>query len=200
MIIVITTRRDAKKMKINNPKEIIGREVVDVSGVNIGRIDKFWNSWDFEFPGHFFGIRANENARDTFFRGTNKLIPIYSDYIQESGEVIKLNKTVEELCRHWNKTVPCGPRNHPIDDLIEKPVYDKDQSRVGTFFTWVESDGTYKTYGLILDPFLCESWQTPHNQLMPLPTNYITDVFKDTISIDKTVFELKEFWQKQHKT
>ncbi len=183
-------------MKITNPHELIGKEVVDTNGNNLGWIDKTWNSWNQEYPGTFFGVKTNENARHTFFRGANKLVPIYSDYIREIGEQVTLNKTMDDLCRYWIKTVPCGPTTCPIDELVEKPVYDKNRSRVGTFFSWVESSGTYQNYGCLVDPFLCETWKVPHNTLMPIPPNYITDV-KDTVSLDKTLDELKEYW-KQH--
>ena len=72
-------------MKINNPQEFIGKEVCDANGNTVGTVDKWWNSWNMEYPGYFFGIRTTENTKDTWFRGTTKLIPIYSDYIQELG-------------------------------------------------------------------------------------------------------------------
>jgi len=183
-------------MKVNNPRELVGKEVFDTNGNTIGTVDKTWNSWNNEYPGHFFGIRTNENTRDRWFRGTNKLIPIYSEYIREVGEHVTLNKTTEELCRFWNKTVPCGQKTYPIDKLIDMPIYDKNNSRVGTFYTWVESDGTYKNYGVLVDPYVCDTLKIPSNTLMPIATNYITDV-KDTICLDKTLDELKEYW-KQH--
>ena len=86
-------------MKVNNPHEVVGKEVFDANGKTIGTIDKTWNSWNQEYPGPFFGIKPNENTRDTWFRGTNKLIPIYSDYIREITEHISLSKTTEELSR-----------------------------------------------------------------------------------------------------
>ena len=181
-------------MKINNPRDLVGKEVYDTNGNTIGTIDKTWSSWNEEFPGHFFGIKTNENTRDTWFRGTNKLIPIYSDYIREYDEHITLNKTTEELCRFWSKTVHCGQTSWPLDVLLEKPVYDKNYSRVGTFYAWVESDGTFKNYGCFIDPYLCETWNMPYNTLMPLPTNYMTDA-KDTIWLNKTLDEIKAYWQ-----
>ena len=181
-------------MKIEKPHELIGKEVVDTNGSVIGTIDKTWNSWNIEYPGHFFGIRPTENAKDTWFRGTNKLIPIYSDYIKEYADQITLNKTMDELGKFWNKVVPCGDTTWPTDDLIEKPVYDKNHSRVGTFCGWVESDGTYQNYGVFVDPFICDVWKMPYNTLMPMPTDYITDV-KDTISLNRTLDELKEHWK-----
>ncbi len=184
-------------MNVNNPHELVGKEVFDTNGNTIGTIDKAWNSWNNEYPGHFFGIRPNENTRDTWFRGTAKLIPIYSDYIREISERVTLNKTIDELGRFWNKTVPCGHTTYPTDKLIDMPIYDKDYSRVGTFYTWVESDGTYKNYGVLVDPFICDTWKVPHNTLMPLPTNYITDV-KDTICLDKTLDDLKKYWKQHH--
>jgi hypothetical protein len=33
---------------------------------------------------------------------------------------------------------------------------------------------------------------------MPMPTDYITDV-KDTINLDKTLDELKEYWKQHHR-
>jgi sporulation protein YlmC with PRC-barrel domain len=183
-------------MKVGKYKNIVGKEVVDPNGKTIGKIDKLWNSWNQEYPGPFFGIRPNQHSRDTYFRGTHKLIPIYSNFIRDVGEHITLNKTMDELCRNWNKTVQCGSTTCPTDELVEMPVYDKNHSRIGTFFTSVESDGPSNNYGVQIDPYLCETWKVPHNTLMPIPTNFITYV-KDTITLDKTFDELKEYW-KQH--
>ena len=185
------------EMKIVNPQEFIGKEVYDVNGNTMGFIDKWWNSWNTEYPGYFFGVRPTENSRETWFRGTTKLIPIYSDYIKDLGETVTLHKTTEELCRFWNKTVTCGQQTFPTDRLIDMPIYDKNNSRVGTVYTWVESDGTYKNYGVLVDPFICETLKVPYNTLMPLPTNYITNV-KDSVCLDKTLDELKGYWKQHH--
>jgi hypothetical protein len=184
-------------MKVHNPKELVGKEVCDQNGYSIGYIDKIWNSWNHDYPGWFFGIKPNENTRNTWFRGTYKLYPIYDDYIREVTEHVTLNKTMDELSRYWIKTVPCGTTGTcPTDQLVESPVYDKNYSRVGTFYCFVASDGPSQHYGVFLDPYLCETWNLPYNILMPVPTNYITDV-KDTIRLDKTLDQLREYW-KQH--
>ena len=185
-------------MKINKPNELIGKEVHDLNGNTIGTIDKWWNSWDMEYPGYFFGIRPTENTKDTWFRGTNKIIPIYSDYIKDFSEYVTLNKTTEQLSKFWSKIVPCGTTTCPTDQLVDMAIFDKDHSRVGTFYGWVESDGTYKHYGCFVDPYLCETWKVPFNTLMPMPVDCITDV-KDTITVDKTLQELKGYWQQHHK-
>lgn len=182
-------------MKIENPTELVGKEVVDPNGKSIGWIDKKWNSWNQEYPGWFFGIKTNENTRHTFFRGTYKLFPIYSDYIRDVGEHVTLNKTMDELSRYWNQTVPCGQTTYPTDQLVEMPVFDKNHSRVGTFFTFVLGEGPSQQYGVLLDPYICETWNIPYNILMPLPTNYINYV-KDTATLDKTLEELRVYWQK----
>jgi sporulation protein YlmC with PRC-barrel domain len=181
-------------MKVNNPHELIGKEICDAKGNTIGTIDKCWNSWNQEYPGYFFGIKTYDNIRDTWFRGTTKLIPIYSDYIREVGERITLSKTTEELGRFWNKTVHFGPKTWPMDDLVEKPVFDRNYSRVGTFYAWTESDGTFKNYGCFVDPYLCDIWKMPFNTMMPMPTEYITDV-KDTVTLNKTLDELRAYWK-----
>jgi len=183
-------------MNINNPYELVKKEVYDKNGYAIGIIDKVWNSWNQVYPGYFFGIRPNQNARDTCFRGTYRLIPIYGDYISEVSEHVTLYKTMDELYRYWNKTVRCGYTTCPTDELLDKPVYDKNYSRVGTFLALTESDAPSMNYGVLIDPYLCETWKVPQNTLMPIPTNYITDV-KDTIYLDKTLDELKEYWR-QH--
>ena len=184
-------------MKVNNPHELVGKEVFDADGSPFGWIDKTWNSWNQDFPGWFFGIKPNENTRDAYFRGTYKLYPIYSDYIRETGEHIILNKTIEDLQQYWTKTAPCGPTTCPTDELVDMPVYDKNHSRVGTFFGWVETGGTFQSYGCLVDPYLCETLKIPYNTLMPVPTNYITGV-KDTITLDKTLDELKEYWKQYY--
>ena len=181
-------------MMISNPREMIGRQVVDTNGVTIGVIDKVWKSWNEEYPGWFFGVRPNEATRDTWFRGTTKLIPIYSDYIQETTGNVTLNRTAEQLSHFWNKAVPCGNTTHPIDQLIDMPVYDRNHSRVGTFYGWVESDGTYKQYGCFVDPYLCDTWNIPHNTVMPIQPAMVHQVF-DTITLDKTLDELRDYWR-----
>jgi len=183
-------------MKVNNPQDLVGKEVCDTNGTTIGIVDKWWNSWNSEYPGYFFGIRPTQNAKDTWFRGTHKLIPIYSDYIKEWSEHITINKTLEQLGKFWSKTVPCGTVTCPTDQLVDLPIYDKNYSKVGTFYGWVESDGTFKQYGCFVDPYLCNTWKLPHNTLMPMLTNYIQHV-GDTITLDKTLDEIKEYW-KQH--
>ena len=185
-------------MMIRNSHDMIGKQVVDVDGTTIGIIDKTWKSWNEEYPGWFFGVKPNESTRDTWFRGTTKLIPIYSDYIRETTGNITLNRTAEQLSHFWNKAVPCGDTTHPIDQLTDMPIYDKNHSRVGTFYGWVESDGTYKQYGCFVDPYLCDTWNLPHNAIMPLPPNYFYQV-TDTITLDKTLDELRDYWQKEYR-
>jgi len=185
-------------MKIQNPKELVGKEVHDQKGTLVGIIDKMWNSWNQDYPGYFFGIRPSETTRYTWFRGTTKLIPIYSDYIREYGETVHLNKTVEQLGQYWNKTVHVGQSlSWPMDELVEMPVYDREYCRVGTFYAWVEHDGAYKNYGVFLDPYLSETWHVPPNTLMPLPTENITYV-KDTIWLNKTLAEMHSYWQQYY--
>ena len=185
-------------MKIEKPEKMVGKEVYDANGKTIGRIDKVWKSGYQKHPGCFFGIRPNQNTRNTYFRGTHKLIPIYSDYIRDVDQYITLNKTMDELYHFWSKTVQCGPTTCPTDELVEIPVYDKNHSRVGTFLNWVESAGPSRIHAVLIDPYLCDTWKTPQNTLMPIPTNYITDV-KDTITLDKTLDELKEYWKQHYK-
>lgn len=183
-------------MNISNPYDLVKKEVYDKNGNAIGIIDKVWNSWNQVYPGYFFGIRPNQNARNTCFRGTYRLIPIYCDHISEVSEHVTLYQTMDELYRYWNKTVRCGYTTCPTDELLDKPVYDKNYSRIGTFLVSTDSDAPSSNYGVIIDPYLCETWKVPQNTLMPIPTNYITDV-KDTIWLDKTLDELKEYWR-QH--
>ena len=185
-------------MKINKPNELIGKEVHDLNGNTIGIIDKWWNSWNMEYPGYFFGIRPTENTKDAWFRGTTKLIPVYSDYVKEYGEYITLNKTVDQLSKFWNKIIPCGATTCPTDQLVDMPIFDKDHSRVGTFYGWIESDGAYKHYGCFVDPYLCETWKLPFNTLMPMPIDSINNV-SDTITLYKSLQELKDYWQQYYK-
>jgi sporulation protein YlmC with PRC-barrel domain len=181
-------------MKIQNPHELVGKEVVDTAGNTIGMIDKTWKSWNEDYPGFFFGIRPQQNIRNTWFRGTTKLVPIYSDYIQTVTDQITLNRSLDQLARFWNRTIPCGTTTCPTDDLIERPVYDKNHSRVGTFYAWVESDGVFHNYGCFIDPFICDTWNISHNMLMPMPPEYIDEV-TDTITLTKTLDELRNHWQ-----
>jgi sporulation protein YlmC with PRC-barrel domain len=184
-------------MRIGNPKELVGKEVYDAEGNTVGYIDKTWYSWNQEHPGYFFGIRTTQNVRDSYFRGTYKLITIYSDYIKDVGQGVTLNKTMDDLYHFWSKTVQCGQKTYPTDKLVEMPVYDKNYSRIGTFFATIESEGPSTNYGVLVDPYLCDTWNKPQNTLMPIPTNYITEV-KDTITLDKTLDELRAYWKEHY--
>jgi hypothetical protein len=82
--------------------------------------------------------------------------------------------------------------------MVDKTIYDKNYSRVGTIHGWVESDGTFKHYGCLVDPFLCDSWKMQYDTLMPVPPDFFHYI-KDTITLDKTLDELKEYWKKFHK-
>jgi hypothetical protein len=185
-------------MKINNPKGIVGKEVFDANGKLIGFVDKMWNSWNKKHPGIFFGVNPNRFIRDACFRGTQKLIPIYSDFIRDVGESITLNKTIEELHHFWNMTISCGSKSYPSDELLDVGVYDKENSRVGTFYTTVDGKKGYKKYGILLDPYICDLWNAPGNTLMPIPIKYISLV-NDTITLSKTLDELKQYWKLHYK-
>jgi len=181
-------------MKIHNPNELVGKQVMDTQGNTVGKIDKTWKSWNEDYPGFFFGINMQQNTRDTWFRGTHKLVPIYSEYIQQVAQDVTLNKSMDQLARFWNKAVPCGHTTCPTDELVEKPIYDKNYSRVGTFYTWVENEGSVRNYGCALDPYLYDTWHISYQTLMPLPPEYI-DKISDTITLTKTLEELKDYWQ-----
>jgi len=185
-------------MKVENPKALFGNEVYDMYGKVIGKIDKIWESWNKDYPGYFFGFKTYENTRDNYFRGTNKLIPIYSDYLREVvNNHVTLNKTIDDLSHLWNKIVQCGHSIYPLDQLFEMSVYDKYQSRVGTLCSFVEIDGMMTHFGLLLDPYLYEYWNVPYNTILPIETSYIKYV-KDTINLDKTLDELKIYWHDKY--
>ncbi len=185
-------------MKIWNSHELIGKEVFDAKGRPIGWVDKTWNSWNQDYPGYFFGIKMNDQTRNTYFRGVNKLFPVYNDLIQTVGNTVTLTKTMDELCMYWTKTIPCGQTNCPVEELIEMPVFDKHHSRIGTFTTYVETNGQINNFGVLLDPYICETWQLPYNTTFPVEPWHITTT-KKTITLDQALQELKEYWQKTRK-
>lgn len=183
-----------EKMKIYNAHELIGKEVFDATGKPIGWIDKTWNSWNTDSPGYFFGIKTNDYTRNNYFRGENKLIPVYNDFIQTVSDRVTLTKTMDDLCKFWTKTITCGPTTCPVDELIEMPVFDKNHSRVGTFTTYVDNGQVYNL-GVLLDPYLCETWQLPYNTTYPVEPWHITTT-KNTVTLNQALHELKEYWQK----
>ena len=186
-------------MKIEKPESIVGKEVFDANGKLFGFVDKMWNSWNKKHPGIFFGVVPNRFIKDACFRGTQKLIPIYSDLIRDVGDSITLNKTIDEIYHFWNMTVNCGLISCPSDELLDVAVYDKDYSRVGTFYTTVDGKKGYKKYGILLDPYLCDLWNAPHNTLMPIPVKYISSL-NETIRLTKTLDELKQYWELHYKS
>jgi hypothetical protein len=160
-------------------------------------VDKTWNSWNQNYPGCFFGIKMNDGARNMYFRGANKLIPLYNDHISNIGTTVTLTKTMEDLCRYWNTTIPCGPTRYPVEELLEMPVYDKFHSRVGTFTIWVEENGQINTLGVLLDPYICDTWHLSYMTIYPIEPVHITNA-KHTITLDQTLHELRDYWhQKQ---
>ena len=183
-------------MRIAKPYGLLEKEVYDRDGKAIGIIDKVWNSWNELNPGPFFGVKLNQIVKSTYFRGTNKLITIYGNNISQIDNHVKISKSIDELYCNWNKIIHCGFSICTTDELLEKPVYDKNNSRLGTFFSSVENYGPSKHLGIYIDPYLSEKWKTPQNTLMPIPSNIISYV-EETITLDKTIEDLKIYW-KEH--
>ena len=184
-------------MKIWNAHELIGKEVFDATGRPIGWVDKTWKSWNQYNPGYFFGIKMNDYTRDNYFRGVNKLYPVYNDFIQTVSDRVTLTKTMDDLCRYWTKTVSCGNATCSVDELIEMPVYDKYHSRVGTFTGYVDN-GQINNFGVLLDPYICETWNLPYNTTYPIEPWHISTK-KNTVTLDQALHELKEYWQRTHR-
>jgi hypothetical protein len=62
----------------------------------------------------------------------------------------------------------------------------------------VEYNGQINTFGVLLDPYICETWQLPHNTTFPVEPMHICNA-KNTICLDQALHELKEYWQKTRK-
>jgi len=180
-------------MRITKPDELIGKEVYDYQGTAVGVFDKYWRSWNKQDSRWFFGIRPYENVRDAWFRGTTKLIPIYSDYIKEIGETVTLKKVMTDLSNEWRKAISFGQTSWPTDDLMERGIYDKYGSRVGIFFAWAEENKKQAYYGCFVDPYLTEKWRYDYNTLMPLKTEYFYYV-TDSITLNASIDDLKKYW------
>lgn len=185
-------------MKITKPIELIGKEIYDKQGKIIGQVDKYWSSWNKTNPGWFFGIRAYENVRDTWFRGTEKLIPIASSHIKEVGDVIYLDTVIDELSRYWKDVVNIKGYSWPLDWMMEKGIYDKAGSRIGTMVGWVKSKKAYEYYGCLIDPYLSEKEKYTTQSVFPIKPGFI-DHFSDSVRLNVTFDELKQFWKTQTK-
>ncbi len=53
-------------------------------------------------------------------------------------------------------------------------------------------------FGVLLDPYICETGNLPHNTTYPIEPMHITNA-KNTITLDQTLAELKEYWQRTRK-
>ncbi|MFO8077372.1 MAG: hypothetical protein R6U21_01835 [Thermoplasmatota archaeon] len=183
-------------MQITKPFELVGKEIYDKQGLIIGRVDKYWSSWNKNNPGWFFGIRPYENVRDTWFRGTEKLIPIASSYIKDVGEVIYLDTIIDELSSYWKDVVNIKGYSWPLDWLMEQGIYDKTGSRIGTLFGWVKSENAYQYYGCLIDPYLSEVKKYAAQSVFPIKPGFI-DHFSDSVRLNVSLDELKKYWNKQ---
>ena len=183
-------------MQITKPCELVGKEIYDNQGTLMGRVDKCWSSWNDRKPGWFFGIRTYENVRDTYFRGTEKLIPIESSYIKEVKDVIYLDTVVDELSQYWKDVVNINGYSWPIDWLMEQGIYDKKGSRIGSFFGWVKTKKNYQYYGCLIDPYLSEKENYGKQQLLPIKPAYLA-YCSDSVRLNVTLDELKQYWKKQ---
>lgn len=184
-------------MRDIKPDELIGKEVYDYQGTAIGVFDKYWGSWKQKDNGYLFGIRPYENVRDAWFRGTNKLIPVYSTYIKEVTDTVTLKKAMNDLSHQWRQAISFGKITWPTDDLMEKGVYDKYGSRVGVFFSWYEDQKNTAYYGCFIDPYLAEQWKYTYNTVLPLKKDYFYSV-TDSITLNISVDELKQYWDGYH--
>lgn len=185
-------------MNITKPNELIGKQVYDDQGSAVGILDKYWNSWKKQH-GYVFGIRPFENIRDTWFRGTTKLIPFSTEDIKDTIGSITLKKTLNDLSIEWRKAISIGHISYAQDNLMEKGIYDSQGSRVGSFYAWSEKDNTNNYYGCFIDSYLSETWQYPYGTILPLRLEYL-NYATDTITLHKTLEELKTYWDNYQKT
>lgn len=183
-------------MNSAKPFNLVGKEIYDGKGTIIGRVDKYWSSWNKKNPGFFLGIRPYENVRDTWFRGTEKLIPITSSYIQKVDGVIYLDTIIDELSKYWKGVVTIKGYSWPLDWLMEQGIYDKKGSRIGTLFGWVKNKKTYQYYGCLIDPYLSEKEKYGAQSVLPIKPDFI-DHFSDSVRLNVSLDELKQYWKKQ---
>ena len=51
---------------------------------------------------------------------------------------------------------------------------------------------------ILLDLYICDTWQLPHNTTYPIEPWHITAT-KNTVTLNQALNELKDYWQRTRK-
>lgn len=181
-------------MEIRKPEEIKGKTVYDKNNNKVGNIDETWHGWK-NFTG-FFTVTPDSATRENYFPESTKPLPIHNQHISNITENVTLNKTIDELSRFWNSEIRCGSTTCKPWDVMDKPVYDRNDTKLGTLDICVEESGKCSTFGLRPDPSITTDLDLgmPTMGLLPLEPSHVSNV-TDTITLNKTRDELINYWR-----
>jgi len=191
-ILIPLIEEEGKDMEIRNPEEIKGKIVYDRNNNKLGTVEEAWHGWK-NFTG-FFTVRPDSTVRGDYFHGSDKPLPLHNNHISNITENITLNKTIEELSRFWNLEIRCGPRTCRPWDVMDKPVCDRNGTKLGVLCTCVEEAGRCSAFGMRPDPSITTELGISTTALLPVEPSYVSNV-TDTITLNKTRDELIDYWR-----
>ncbi len=182
-----------KKAQIK-PKELRNRLVLDRDNKEIGRVRDVEQELR---TGRFSTLHVEVDPRYTqkteFGRWHH--LPLSTDDIEIDKDSIRLYQTIEELNKQFCGKVAVNKKRFSPNDLVERPVIDKERTRIGCVkdFRTTTNNGEFPTLLIELEPNIKKSHSLERTASIRVRTDYIEEVGTE-VRLSKDVNELSREW------
>ena len=176
------------------PKDIRNRPVLDRENKEIGRVRDVEQELR---TGRYSTLQVEidpKNTQKTEFGHWHHL-PLSTDDIEINKDSVRLSQTIEELNKQFCDKVTVNTNRFSPNDLVEKPVTDRERTRIGTIkdFRTTTNNGEFSTLLIELESNIKTSHSLERTANIRVRTDRIEEVGTE-VRLNKNVNELSKEW------
>ena len=176
------------------PKELRNRLVLDRDNKEIGRVREVEQELR---TGRYSTLQVEVDPMHTqkteFGRWHH--LPLSTDDIEIDKDYIRLDQTIEELNKQFCGKVTVNKKQFSPNDFVEKPVVDRERTRVGTVkdFRTTTYHGEFPTLLIEIEPNIKKSHSLGRTASIRVRTDHIEEIGTE-VRLSKDVNELSKEW------
>ncbi len=176
------------------PKELRNRLVLDRNNKEIGRVRDVEQELR---TGRYSTLHVEvdpKHTQKTEF-GRWPYLPLNTDDIEIGKDSVRLSQTIDELNKQFCSKVTVYKKQFSPNDFVEKPVIDREGTRIGTVkdFRTTTNNGEFPTLLIELEPKIIKSHSLERTASIRMRTDYIEEVGAE-VRLSKDVNELSREW------
>jgi sporulation protein YlmC with PRC-barrel domain len=176
------------------PEELMEKTVFDKNQLKLGVVHGIEQPPSVK-PNYVLKMGLYPEVIEEYGGRFSSIVPVPTNEISTLEDTIVLGKSIEELSGAWSNTTTIGNETYMLEELTEKPVFDRNYIKLGTIreFTRDPVTKSYNTFKVELDPIITEKYVKDVPSIVPVDIYNISWV-KDTVILNKSVQELGRFW------